>query len=171
MTKEQLQKIAPHATAANISMFLPLLNRFMHEYDICGRMREAAFLATVIHESGSFRYLREIASGSAYEGRKDLGNTQPGDGVKYKGRGLIQITGRANYTEVSKALGVDFISNPKLLEQPNHATRASCWWWRKRGINEVADRGDIRAVTRIVNGGYNGMSDREKWYKIALEVL
>ena len=171
MTKEQLQKIAPHATAVNIGIFLPLLNRFMHEYDICGKMREAAFLATVVHESGSFRYLREIASGSAYEGRKDLGNTQPGDGVKYKGRGLIQITGRANYTEVSKALGVDFITNPKLLEQPNHAVRASCWWWRKRGLNTVADRGDIRAVTRIVNGGYNGMADREKWYKLAMEEL
>lgn len=171
MTNEKLRSIASYATLSNIHTYLPLLNMYMHEYDICGKKRTAAFLATIIHESGSFRYTKEIASGKAYEGRVDLGNTQPGDGVKYKGRGLIQLTGRTNYTLASKALGVDFISNPELLEQPKYATMVSCWWWKMRGLNEVADSGDFRKVTRIVNGGMNGYSDRLKWYDLALKIL
>ena len=89
MTNEQLRQIATYATLVNINAYAPLLNRYMHNYYICGKQREAAFLATVIHESGSFRYTKEIASGKAYEWRKDLGNVQAGDGVRFKGRGLI----------------------------------------------------------------------------------
>ncbi len=171
MTNEQLRRIATYATLVNINTYAPLLNRYMHNYNICGKLREAAFLATVIHESGHFRYTREIASGAAYEGRKDLGNIYKGDGVKFRGRGLIQLTGRSNYERASKALGVDFVSNPQLLEQPRYATQVSCWWWADKGLNEIADTGDFRKVTRIVNGGYNGFSDREFWYKKALEIL
>lgn len=171
MTREQLKKIAPYATNANIDIYLPLLNTHMHEFNICGLNREAAFMATLVHESGSFKYTKELASGAAYEGRKDLGNTEKGDGVKFKGRGPIQITGRRNYTLVSEALGIDFVANPELLEDPKHGVRASCWWWKAHGCNEIADTGDFRAVTRKVNGGYNGMTDREKWYKIAMETL
>ena len=171
MTNEQLRQIATYATLVNINTYAPLLNRYMHNYNICGKLREAAFLATVIHESGHFRYTREIASGAAYEGRKDLGNIYKGDGVKFRGRGLIQLTGRSNYKRASKALGVDFVSNPQLLEQPRYATQVSCWWWADKGLNEIADTGDFRKVTRIVNGGYNGFSDREFWYKKALEIL
>jgi len=171
MTNEQLRQIATYATLVNINTYAPLLNRYMHNYNICGKLREAAFLATVIHESGHFRYTREIASGAAYEGRKDLGNIYKGDGVKFRGRGLIQLTGRSNYERASKALGVDFVSNPQLLEQPRYATQVSCWWWADKGLNEIADTGDFRKVTRIVNGGYNGFSDREFWYKKALEIL
>lgn len=171
MTENQLKQIAIHATDANIKLYTPLLNRFMHEYNICGKLRESAFIATIIWESGSFKYTREIASGKAYEGRKDLGNIYKGDGVRFKGRGLIQITGRTNYTLASNALGVDFVSRPELIEQPDFATMVSCWWWNMKGLNEVADTGDFREVTRIVNGWYNGFSDREFWYKKALEIL
>ena len=171
MTNEQLRQIATRATLVSINTYAPLLNRYMHNYNLCGKLREAAFLATVIHESGHFRYTREIASGAAYEGRKDLGNIYKGDGVKFRGRGLIQLTGRSNYERASKALGVDFVSNPQLLEQPRYATQVSCWWWADKGLNEVADTGNFRKVTRIVNGGYNGFSDREFWYKKALEIL
>lgn len=171
MTNEQLRQIATRATLVSINTYAPLLNRYMHNYNICGKLREAAFLATVIHESGHFRYTREIASGAAYEGRKDLGNIHKGDGVKFRGRGLIQLTGRSNYERASKALGVDFVSRPELIEQPDFATMVSCWWWNMKGLNEVADTGDFRKVTRIVNGGYNGFSDREFWYKKALEIL
>ena len=169
MTKEQLKKIAIHATSKNIDIFTPLLNRYMHEYGICGKYPESAFLATIIHESGSFRYLKEIASGQAYEGRKDLGNTETGDGVRFKGRGLIQLTGRANYALASNALGVDFVSNPELLEEAENAVRVSCWWWDMKKLNRLSN--DISAVTRVVNGGYNGLVDRKKWYDLALSVL
>lgn len=171
MTNEQLRQIATYATLVNINTYAPLLNRYMHNYNICGKQREAAFLATIIWESGSFKYTREIASGKAYEGRKDLGNIYKGDGERFKGRGLIQLTGRANYTLASNALGVDFVGRPELIEQPEFATMVSCWWWKMKGLNEVADTGDFRKVTRIVNGGYNGFSDREVWYKKALEIL
>lgn len=171
MTREQLKKIAPYATDKNIDKFFPYLTGFMHMYGICGTLRESAFMATIIHESGSFRYTKELASGQAYEGRKDLGNTQKGDGVRFKGRGLIQLTGRANYLKASQALGVDFVNNPELVEQPVYAVQVSCWWWKTHGCNELADTKDIEAVTRKVNGGLNGIEDRKKWYNIALEVL
>lgn len=171
MTPEEIRSIAVHADDKKIEVYTPLLNQYMHEYKICGAKREAAFLATIIHESVHFRYTKEIASGKAYEGRKDLGNVQAGDGVKFKGRGLIQITGRTNYERASKALGVDFVSNPQLLEQPRYATQVSCWWWADKGLNEIADTGDFRKVTRIVNGGLTGWADRSKWYALAKTVL
>ena len=171
MTKDQLKQIAIYALDRNIEIYTPLLNRFMHEYNICGKLRESAFLATVIHESGSFKYTREIASGKAYEGRKDLGNIYKGDGERFRGRALIQITGRANYQEASDALKVDFVANPELLETPDFATEVSCWWWNSRDLNRLADMGKFKEITRKVNGGYNGMADREKWYNLALNVL
>lgn len=171
MKTEELKQIARYANNLTVATYAPLLNQYMHEYNICGVEREAAFLATIIWESGSFKYTREIASGAAYEGRRDLGNIHPGDGRKFRGRGLIQLTGRANYERASKALGVDFLSNPELLEQPKYAVKVSCWWWAEHGVNEIADTGDFRAVTRKVNGGYNGMADRNAWYVLAKRVL
>lgn len=171
MTTEQLKKIAIFARHADIILYTPLLNRYMLQYHIVGRKREAAFIATIIHESGSFKYTKEIASGKAYEDRKDLGNIYAGDGVKYKGRGLIQLTGRTNYAKISKALNVDFVADPELLEKPEWAAKSACWWWADNGLNCIADTGDIRKVTKRVNGGYNGMSDRQKWYDLANSVL
>ena len=147
----------------------------MFEYTIVSPQRAAMFLATIGHESGGFVHVREIWGPTPaqlrYEGRADLGNAQPGDGFRYRGRGLIQITGRDNYAQVSKGLGVDFLGHPQLLEDPTHAARASAWWWAENGLNELADTGDFRAVTRRVNGGYNGMADRQRRYEIAINVL
>lgn len=171
MTTNDLKKIAIYATDANIEKYTPLLNEYMHEYSICGRLREAAFLATIIHESGSFKHTAEVASGKAYEGRRDLGNTSPGDGIKYKGRGLIQITGKHNYTQISEAFKVDFINSPELLEQPHWATRSACWWWNSRELNKLADVHDFKGVTLIVNGGLNGWEPRQFWYERALKFL
>ena len=171
MTRDELKKIAIYAKESNLDLYAPLLTKYMPIYDIGSKLRQSAFLATIIHESGSFTYTREIASGKAYEGRKDLGNIYPGDGERFRGRGLIQITGRANYIEVSEALGVDFTAKPHLLEQPEFAVKASCWWWKSHGCNELADSGDIKKFTRRVNGGLNGLEDRKKWYKKAMEVL
>lgn len=118
------------------------------------------FLAQLLHESGEFRYVKELASGQAYEGRKDLGNNHPGDGVKYKGRGLIQITGRANYEKCGKALGLELIDHPELLEQPAHAVSSAVWFWHSKGLSELATRGDYMGITKRINGGTNGWADR-----------
>ena len=171
MTTEQLKNIATYATHANVILYAPLLSKYMAEYGITGKMRMSAFIAQIIHESGSFRYTREIASGAAYEGRKNLGNVFKGDGVRFKGRGLIQITGRDNYGEISKVFGVDFTANPELLEQPEWAVKSACWWWNNKGLNRLADMGKFREITKIINGGFNGLADREKWYSKALSVL
>lgn len=171
MNRQELKKIAPYASAKNISLYTPLLNKYMGRYGINTQARKAAFLATILHESGSLTYTEEIASGIAYEGRKDLGNSEAGDGKKFKGRGLIQITGRHNYSIASAALGIDFIKNPELLSEPDNATWVSCWWWQSKGLNELADKGDFRRITRVVNGGYNGWTDRLNFYNRAKDVL
>ncbi len=170
ITKEQLSKIYPSGKA-RIDIFLPFINKYAEQYQVSTKLRVAAFLAQVGHESGQLRYVEELASGSAYEGRKTLGNTLPGDGVKFKGRGLIQITGRSNYTLLSKDFGIDFINNPALLSSPEWAVRSAFWFWSKNNLNSLADISDFRTITRRVNGGYNGLADREALYKIALEVL
>jgi putative chitinase len=106
-----------------------------------------------------------------YEGRKDLGNTEPGDGYKFKGRGLIQTTGRANYAATGKALGVYLLSDPTLLALPDLAARSAGWYWRAHGLNELADVGDFKRITLRINGGTNGMDDRLARFKVAQEVL
>lgn len=126
-------------------------------------LRLSHFFAQIHHESGGGLYLKELGKDSyfsKYEGREDLGNTQKGDGLKYKGRGFIQITGRSNYSELSKFTGIDFVSNPELLEEEANAMISAIWFWNKRGLNALADKDAIRLITRKINGGYNGLSDR-----------
>jgi putative chitinase len=170
VTLEQLKKIVPYA-GASAPLYLGHLNNAMEEFGINTPAREAAFLAQVAHESGSFRYTLELADGSAYEGRKDLGNTQPGDGRRYKGRGLIQITGRANYAECAKALGLPLLERPEILEQAGPAARSAAWFWASRGLNELADAGNFDRITRRINGGTNGAKERLAYYAVAQEVL
>jgi len=163
VTPQQLAAIygCPFVRAAN---FAPYLNAAMSEYDISTPVRIAAFLAQIGHESGRLRYVREIwgptAAQQRYEGRADLGNTEPGDGKKYMGRGLIQITGRANYRSVTDALGEDFVTYPSLLESPKWSTLSAAWFWASRQLNALADAGDFDAITRRINGGQNGRADR-----------
>lgn len=174
ITDSQLKSIYPYTKTDKRKQFLPWLNRFMEMYDINTPQREAAFLAQVGHESGQLFYTKEIASGKAYEGRKDLGNMSKGDGMRFKGRGLIQITGRNNYRELSRALGIDFTANPELLETPEYATQSACWWWRAHGLNELADEpteDSFRKITRKINGGYNGYADRYKLWLRATQIL
>lgn len=167
MTDDLLKQILPASTAANRRKFLKPLTEAMRLYFIDTPMRKAAFLAQIGHESGSLRYVREIASGVAYEGRKDLGNTHPGDGVRFRGRGLIQVTGRTNYTVVARALEIDCVNHPELLEVPGHAAESAAWWWQARGLNELADRGEFEKITRKINGGLNGLADRKAIYERA----
>ena len=137
ITNEDLKAMLPLSSEANRQKYIEWLNYFMSKYDIDTDKRIAAFIAQIGHESGQLRYVEEIASGAAYEGRKDLGNTQKGDGKRFKGRGLIQITGRFNYEKLSKDLGEDFISNPELLSTPKYAVQSACWFWNKNKLNDL----------------------------------
>ena len=180
-------------------VFVPALNVAMNKFAIVTRLRIAAFIAQVGHESGQLTRLVENLNYSAeglmktwpsrfdlvrataaarkpeqianivYAGR--MGNTEPGDGWKYRGRGLIQITGRANYAACGEALGLDLLSKPELLELPQYAAMSAAWFWSTKGLNTLADKGDFVKITRRINGGLNGQADRQGLYDKALKVL
>lgn len=143
----------------------------MLEFAITTPLRIAAFIAQIGHESAQLRYVKELASGAAYEGRKDLGNTQVGDGIRFKGRGLIQVTGRSNYTALLMALDIDCLEHPELLETPENACRSAAWWWSTHGLNQLADTQDFSRITKVINGGTNGLAERQSFYNTALKVL
>ena len=174
ITQQQLLQILP--TAGPVAgVFVPVLNAAMGHYQIVGTKRVAAFIAQIGHESGQLKYVKEIwgptAAQAKYEGRKDLGNTVAGDGSKYRGRGLIQITGRANYMACGEALNLDLIKQPELLEKPQYACMSAAWFWASRGLNTLADAGSFSKITSRINGGQNGAADRQALYAKALKVL
>jgi putative chitinase len=174
INQQQLLQILQNA-GHQAGVFVPVLNTAMNRYGIVGTPRAAAFIAQIGHESGQLHYVREIwgptAQQAGYEGRADLGNTVKGDGSKYRGRGLIQITGRANYTACGEALGLDLLSKPELLELPQHAAMSAAWFWSTKGLNTLADQGDFVKITRRINGGTNGLAARQALYYKALKVL
>jgi predicted chitinase len=141
------------------------MNSAISKEGITNPVARAQILAQTAHESGGFKYSEELASGQAYEGRKDLGNVEPGDGIKYKGRGFLQITGRSNYAAISKDLGYNFVEDPDKLSDPKYAAE-SALWFLKRPFNarRIKDWGDTKAVTKVVNGGYNGLAERENYF-------
>lgn len=159
MSPDELTHMMPFA-AARADTYAGPLSRAMIEFDIDTAKRQAAFMAQVCHESGSLRYVKEIADGSAYEGRKDLGNVSAGDGPRFKGRGLLQITGRANYARCGSALHLDLIASPELLELPENACRSAGWFWGVHALNRHADADHFGTLTKAINGGYNGLDDR-----------
>jgi putative chitinase len=163
ITSQQLKDSMPGITDKNIQKYLPELNKSLPANRIDTPLRMAHFIAQVGHETLSFLYYREIASGAAYEGRKDLGNTEPGDGVKFRGRGAIQITGRTNYKAVSLFIFGDdrLLNTPELLELPEFGIKAACWYWTTRKLNLLADADDIFSITRKINGDTNGLEDRK----------
>jgi len=171
INKQQLQHIYKEADFKRIDRFLQPLNDTMSEFEINTPARIRMFLAQIGHESGQLRYVKELASGTAYEGRKDLGNTSPGDGVRYKGRGLIQITGKANYVLLSLALGLPLLEKPELLEEDVNACRSAGWFWYNRNLSALADMGKFELITRRINGGMNGYADRYKLLHRAMEVV
>ena len=167
----QLMQIVPTLDAGQAPAIAQNLNVAMAEANITTPQQQAMFIAQLAHESGGFQFMEEIASGAAYEGRADLGNTQSGDGTRYKGRGYIQVTGRYNYAEAGQALGLDLINNPGLAAQPENAARIAAWYWTSRDINEAANSGDFIQVTRLINGGTNGLADRQAYYARAQAAL
>ena len=170
MLLEQLRSIYKHA-GERCEVFIDHMNAAMDEFEINTPLRQAAFLAQVGHESGELRYVKELATGKAYENRQDLGNTQEGDGPRFKGRGLIQITGRYNYRKVGIALGIDCEMRPELLESRKNACRSAAWFWKTNGLNELADKEDFLRITKRINGGTNGLEDRNRLYELAKAVL
>jgi len=189
LTADKLKAIIPGISPSALSTFQPLFESLLPMYDIDTPARIGAFIAQTAHESANFTALTEFASGSAYEGRTDLGNTQPGDGVKFKGRGLIQITGRSNYLWCSKSLFKDnrLIDAPELLVVPSNAIRSACWYWTvaRPTLNFICDQpegythswrnphgvvkeyGKIEWITVLINGGQNGIAERKANYERA----
>ena len=176
ITVQQLLLILPNA-GAKAGVFAPVLNAATGHFGILTLAQMAAFIAQIGHESGHLRYVREIWAPTkqqmGYEGRKDLGNTFPGDGSRYRGRGLLQITGRANYRQCSLALFGDerLLQQPQLLEQPQWAAESAGWFWQLYGLNELADQDQFNSITRRINGGLNGLQDRLQLWARARAVL
>jgi predicted chitinase len=171
ITAAQLTAIMPQNRHPE---YLVHINAALTEGSINTCHRKAAFLAQLAHESGQLVYMEEIASGDAYEGRLDLGNTQPGDGRRFKGRGPIQLTGRANYRAAGQALGLNLEANPQMVATPQVGFRTSVWFWTRHNLNALADAGTLdafRQITRKINGGTNGQADREKYWASAKNVL
>ncbi|MGK5008128.1 glycoside hydrolase family 19 protein [Janthinobacterium sp. MDB2-8] len=191
LTLAQLIAILPYSRL-RAPTFLAPLNAAMREFGINTPARQASFLSQVGHESGSLAYVHELWGptpsqiryerdfSAAWPPRAktdrnqlpwDLGNAQVGDGSRYRGRGLIQVTGRSNYAACGKAMGLDLLAQPALLEQTVNACRSAGWFWQSRGLNTLADAGDQIAVTRRINGGMNGLAERLAYFKTAQKVL
>jgi putative chitinase len=170
VTAELLQS-AMQCTRERAEKFSGHLNAACNAFQIDTPSRLAMFLAQIGHESGGLAYVEELASGDAYEGRKDLGNTQPGDGRRYKGRGLIQITGRANYAKTRDELDAvrapDFEATPSALALPQWAAWSAAAYWHWTKLNALADAGKFDAITQRINGGQNGAEDRRRRWDIA----
>ena len=166
------------------------INTTCPTYEVDSPQEFAHFLAQACHETDHFKTTREYASGKAYEGRLDLGNKNPGDGVRYRGRGIFQTTGRNNYLQLGITMGKRdlFVNNPELLEQPEYAVWSACEYWKTRGLNDIANHADtdilkkkyrgkiidvspVEFIGLTINGGYNGMEERKKFYAIAKKVL
>ena len=178
ITAQQLKAICPTATMSNINRALKPLNDTLVRFNVKTPLRIAHFIAQVAHESGAFQYLKEIASGAAYDtGRlaARLGNTPEadGDGQKYKGRGYIQLTGTSNYRLFDEFTGRkhDLMNHPERLEQPDLAMLAAGWYWSRNDLNRLADRDDLLSITKRINGGTNGLEDRRNYLKNAKKVL
>lgn len=165
-----------------VRVYTTQLNTQCPRFGINTLVRLAAFVAQIGHESGSLAHVRELWGPTdqqrKYEPPSDvaasLGNDTPGDGFRFRGRGLIQITGRSNYEQVGAGLGVDLIRQPELLEQPEFAVSSACWWWQSRGLNQIADinsEDSYRRITLRINGGLNGFPDRLERWERAKKVL
>jgi putative chitinase len=171
MTGARLLMIMKRCPPDRVDLFAKCMTDAMAKADIVSVTRVAAFVGQIAVESGELRWWEELTSGQQYEGRKDLGNIEPGDGPRYKGRGPIQLTGRANYTAASKALGLDLVAHPELVATPEVGFDTSTWYWQQRGINGLVDALDYARVTKAVNGGLTNHDRRLAYYYRALEVL
>lgn len=175
ITKDILLQIMPNLKETLCEKYFPFVQQAMAEFEITTPLREAAFLAQIAHESGEFRFLEEIwgptTAQKSYEPpskkAKDLGNSEPGDGKRFKGRGAIQLTGRGNYEKFSHLLNLDLVTHPEMAANPDVAFRISGAFWKLNGLNQLADQGKFETITRRINGGLTGQSERLKYYNKA----
>lgn len=200
VTADQLVE-AFELSPANAAKYVDALNEAMWEFDIVTNQQKAMFLAQCCHESGHFRAVSENLNYSAdglkrvfpkyfrtvdpagynrkpekianrvYASRMGNGDEASGDGWRFRGRGLIQLTGKSNYMSCGEDLEVDLLAHPEYLESPEGAARSAAWFWWQNDLNILADRGDIKACTKKINGGYIGLDDRVELYEAALEVF
>lgn len=199
VTKEFLERCLPDAPSKTCEIFADPINQTCHEFQINTKKRIAAFIAQVGHESGNLKYVKENLNYSAeglrkvfpkyfpdeetaikyqrnpeaianrvYANRMGNGSEQSGDGWRYRGRGLIQLTGKSNYDLCMRALNV---KDPLYLETPEGASRSAGWFWSYRNLNSIADSGDMRKMTKTINGGFIGLEDRIKHYEHILTVI
>jgi putative chitinase len=173
-----LRDIAPHVSGSQAQhqqticdALSEVITPTLDKYEINTILRVAHFLSQACHESDGFCTTEEYASGAAYEGRADLGNTEPGDGRRFKGRGLFQLTGRVNYRSFGDALGLDLIANPAAAAIPDHSLLIACEYWKRKHLNPFADKDDIVTITKRINGGLNGIESRRIYLTKAKVVL
>ncbi len=172
ITKQQLAAIWQCNESLITNPEIDEMNKCLDMYEITTAPRIRHFLSQTAHESGGGRYKKELASGEAYEYRDDLGNTSPGDGPKYKGAGYIQLTGKYNYSRLS-----EYLNDPRVMEGVDYVAEnlpftSAGYWWMDNKMNELIDSGaDVLAVTRRVNGGTNGLDDRQHYYEICLKEI
>jgi putative chitinase len=171
LTAAMIKQIVPNSKPEVVAPMVSFFNMYAEKYAINTYWRIVHFIAQAAHESAHFRTLEEFATGEAYEGRKDLGNIHPGDGKRYKGRGIFQLTGRTNYRNMGKRLGVDLENNPELAETPKISVLTAMEYWNSRGLSGFADRDDVETITRRINGGLNGFEDRKKYLAKAKAVI
>lgn len=185
MNPEQLQSICTTQAGKQRALsFVDPLNKYMPAFGIVTPAEVADFIAQLMHESGEFRYMQELADGSAYDQRADLGNTRPEaiaiakkhnttPGRWFKGHGPIQITGYDLHLQCSRALFGDdmLLDNPLILTQADTGTRSACWFWKMKGLNAFADAGDFVGETKRINGGTNGLADRQAYRARARNAL
>ena len=182
ISQEIFHEMVPHASDRIIQKFYSPVCETMRKFNVNTKYRIAAFIAQLTHESGSFHYMEEIASGEAYDNRKDLGNDHPvaflaakkygtTPGRFYKGRGLLQLTGFYNYEKYGELMDLDLINEPGLLLLPKYACLSAGHFWNEHNLNKFADADDIRKITRIINGGTNGLTQRKLYYETNKRIL
>lgn len=177
ITREQLYKIIGDYN--RVDRYLHYINKYLDVFEINTPLRASHFIAQCCHETAGFKFMKEQGKVNYFLNydkgslAKMLGNTQKGDGWKYRGRGFLMLTGRANYQSYqdSEYCKGDIMSNPELLEGQNGSVKSAMWWWFTHGLNELADKDDIVKITKKVNGGLNGIDDRKNWFGICKKVL
>ena len=170
VTRERLLRLAPSANATIVAGIAERFDELADDHDITTPRRICHFLAQAAHETDGFRTLEEYGGPAyfiRYEGRRDLGNTQAGDGIRYHGRGIFQLTGRANYRRFGQLLGIDLETEPERAKEPETSLRVAFAYWSERAINAAADVDEIERVTRLINGGRNGLAERTRYLEKA----
>lgn len=171
ITPEILHKIAPQAHPDIIAGLARVLPIALKDYDIASQKRVMYFLGQAAEETAGFRTLTEYVSRAEYEGRHDLGNTHPGDGERYRGRGIFQITGRGNDARIGEVVGIDLVNHPEQAADPKVAVLTACIFWNEHKLSEYADADDITTITKRINGGLNGFADRKTFTERARATL